>query len=69
MDTVAQQPKSTTNTKRELSSNNEESKSVTNGVDRDSRVAVSAYYKSQARGFEPGNELADWLAAEAEENQ
>ncbi len=69
MDTAVQQPKSTMRTKKELASNNDESKSVANGVDRDSRVAVSAYYKSQARGFEPGYELADWLAAEAEENQ
>jgi hypothetical protein len=37
--------------------------------DRFSRVAVSAYYKAQARGFQPGHELDDWLAAEAEEQQ
>ncbi|SEQ91046.1 Protein of unknown function [Nitrosomonas sp. Nm51] len=36
---------------------------------QNSRVAVSAYYKAQARGFEPGYELDDWLAAEVEENQ
>lgn len=30
-------------------------------------IAVSAYYKAQARGFSPGHELEDWLAAEAEE--
>jgi hypothetical protein len=34
-----------------------------------SRIAVSAYYyKAQARGFEPGHQLDDWLAAEKEEN-
>lgn len=33
------------------------------------RIAVSAYYKAQARGFVPGHELDDWLAAEAEVNQ
>jgi hypothetical protein len=32
-----------------------------------SRIAVSAYYKSQARGFEPGHQMDDWLAAEKEE--
>ncbi|MEQ1601141.1 MAG: DUF2934 domain-containing protein [Methylophilaceae bacterium] len=31
------------------------------------RVAVAAYYKAEARGFAPGYELEDWLAAEAGE--
>lgn len=30
------------------------------------RIAVNAYYKAESRGFEPGHELQDWLAAEAE---
>ena len=34
--------------------------------DRISRIAESAYYKAEARGFSPGHELDDWLAAEAE---
>ncbi len=34
---------------------------------RISRIAESAYYKAEARGFLPGYELDDWLAAEAEE--
>lgn len=34
---------------------------------RAARIAVAAYYKAQARGFQPGHELEDWLAAEAEE--
>ena len=34
---------------------------------RISRIAESAYYKAEARGFSPGCELDDWLAAEAEE--
>jgi hypothetical protein len=29
-------------------------------------IARAAYFRAMARGFEPGNELADWLAAEAE---
>ncbi|HBV20113.1 MAG TPA: fatty acid hydroxylase, partial [Nitrosomonas sp.] len=37
--------------------------------DLNTRIAVSAYYKAQVRGFEPGYELADWLAAEAEQLQ
>lgn len=29
-------------------------------------IALAAYFKAEARGFEPGGELDDWLAAEAE---
>ena len=29
-------------------------------------IAESAYYKAEKRGFEPGHELEDWLAAEVE---
>ena len=69
MDAAKQQTKSTMRTKKELSSKDKASESELNEQDRDSSVAVSAYYKAQARGFEPGHELEDWLAAEAEENQ
>lgn len=30
------------------------------------RIAVAAYYRAQARGFAPGREVDDWLAAERE---
>ncbi|OIR17578.1 hypothetical protein GALL_17960 [mine drainage metagenome] len=33
------------------------------------RTAECAYFKAEARGFEPGHEMEDWLAAEAEEKQ
>ena len=29
-------------------------------------IAAAAYYKAEARGFSPGQELDDWLQAEAE---
>ena len=29
-------------------------------------VAVNAYYRAEKRGFEPGHEMDDWLAAERE---
>ncbi len=32
------------------------------------RIAELAYLKAEARGFSPGHELEDWLAAEAEIN-
>jgi hypothetical protein len=30
------------------------------------KVALAAYFIAEKRGFEPGHELDDWLAAEAE---
>jgi Protein of unknown function (DUF2934) len=39
------------------------------GVDLDEFrkiVAVTAYYKAEKRGFNPGHELDDWLEAEQE---
>jgi hypothetical protein len=29
-------------------------------------IAEAAYYRAQSRGFEPGREEQDWLAAEAD---
>lgn len=29
-------------------------------------IAEAAYYRAQARGFAPGHELDDWVAAETE---
>ncbi len=58
--------KGTKGTKKTLSVVSNESKSTPNQEERNTRVAISAYFKAQARGFEPGHELADWLAAEAE---
>lgn len=45
------------------------SEAAQNDKERNARIAVSAYYKALARGFEPGYELSDWLTAEAEESQ
>ena len=40
--------------------------SETEGEDKLSCIAVAAYYKAEARGYEPGHEMQDWLDAEAE---
>ena len=29
-------------------------------------IAEAAYYRAESRGFQPGGETQDWLAAEAE---
>lgn len=34
--------------------------------ERTRRIAESAYFKAERRGFEPGREEADWLEAEKE---
>jgi hypothetical protein len=33
---------------------------------RDAMIAEAAYFRSAHRGFEPGQEVDDWLAAESE---
>jgi Protein of unknown function (DUF2934) len=35
-------------------------------VRRQAMIAEGAYYRAERRGFAPGHELDDWLAAEAE---
>lgn len=35
-------------------------------ADHQIKVAMAAYFIAEKRGFEPGHELEDWLAAEAE---
>ena len=35
-------------------------------VDRESLVRMAAYLRAERRGFAPGYEIEDWLAAEAE---
>jgi hypothetical protein len=31
---------------------------------REALIATAAYYRAESRGFQPGHELQDWLAAE-----
>ncbi|MCH9639854.1 MAG: DUF2934 domain-containing protein [Betaproteobacteria bacterium] len=74
MESITTQPKNTKSAKgtksaKKILSVMDNKSTALNNEDRNARVAVSAYYKAQARGFKPGNELADWLAAEAEANQ
>lgn len=35
-------------------------------VPREQLIAEAAYFRAEQRGFVPGNELSDWLDAEAE---
>lgn len=35
---------------------------------REERIRLAAYLRAEARGFNDGDEVDDWLAAEAEEN-
>jgi hypothetical protein len=37
--------------------------------ERHALIATAAYLRAQRRNFEPGRELEDWLAAEAELNR
>jgi hypothetical protein len=40
-----------------------------NDLDIRFRIEVAAYFRALARGFAPGHELDDWLAAEKEADQ
>lgn len=33
---------------------------------REQLIAVAAYFRAEERGFAPGNEMSDWLDAEAD---
>jgi hypothetical protein len=44
----------------------EESTTDPTAESRHEAIARAAYYRAEARGFEPGHELDDWLAAEQE---
>jgi hypothetical protein len=37
--------------------------------DRHASIALAAYFRSESRGFTPGHEVEDWLAAEEEVDQ
>jgi len=34
--------------------------------EREQMIAEAAYYRAEARGFQPGSEFDDWVAAERE---
>ncbi len=35
-------------------------------IAREQLISEAAYYKAEQRGFQPGNEMADWFEAEAD---
>jgi len=35
-------------------------------IDREEMISVAAYFRAEHRGFEGGDPMEDWLAAEAE---
>ena len=37
-----------------------------NDAELQARIAEAAYYRAERRGFAPGQEVEDWLAAEKE---
>jgi hypothetical protein len=40
--------------------------STANPSGREKMIAVAAYFRAEHRGFQPDNELEDWLESEAE---
>jgi hypothetical protein len=45
---------------------NDEALTQDGNAERLAWIAKTAYFKAEARGFAPGKDLDDWLAAEAE---
>jgi hypothetical protein len=43
-----------------------ESKSSNGDIPREQMIAQAAYFSAERRGFAPGNDVADWLMAEAD---
>lgn len=43
-----------------------ESSPAPDALQRTACIAAAAYFKAEERGFAPGGELDDWLAAEVE---
>ena len=39
---------------------------IVNGEQREAMIREAAYFRSESRGFCPGQEVDDWLAAETE---
>jgi hypothetical protein len=49
--------------------NGEAQRSEETAEERFRRIALDAYYRAERRGFAPGGELDDWLAAENQAEQ
>lgn len=43
-----------------------DSASGNGGTPREQWIAEAAYFRAEQRGFSPGNEMSDWLDAEAD---
>lgn len=59
-------PKAAGRTKAKAASSPAKPKKAAVATPTASMIADAAYYRAQQRGFAPGRELDDWLAAEAE---
>ncbi len=42
---------------------------IDDAIPREQLIAVAAYFRAEQRGFAPGNEMSDWLDAEADLKQ
>ncbi|MGA2397934.1 MAG: DUF2934 domain-containing protein [Steroidobacteraceae bacterium] len=65
----ARQRKSASSSSRTTASQTAPTEAARPALDRYASIAQAAYFRSQHRGFKPGHEMEDWLAAEAEVDQ
>jgi hypothetical protein len=61
MESLIEKPKKSKKTTSKI-----DKTSKLSGEDKGALIAERAYYKFEARGYEPGLEMQDWLDAEAE---
>ncbi len=59
-------PRASRKTTPRSESRGKQDHSLLDTASRWEQIAVAAYFRAQARGFTPGGELDDWLAAESE---
>jgi hypothetical protein len=63
---TASKPKSGGPAQRAPESNDSNAAPANDAISREQFIAVAAYFRAEQRGFTPGNEMSDWLDAEAD---
>lgn len=62
-------PKSSGSTRQPRESVDLDRAPANDAIPREQWIAVAAYFRAEQRGFVPGNEMSDWLDAEADVEQ
>lgn len=63
---TASKPKGGGTTRQTRESSEPDRAPANDAIPREQLIAVAAYFRAEQRGFAPGNEMSDWLDAEAD---